>query len=134
MTSSSDSAWDGQWLFLLHRFLIAPSKTGIPTTDADGRKRTVAALAVSRVVLKYRGHARSVHPGRALSLAGFGLDASNWQRARSFSRAEGKAFLLDETADDGLAADEDRLRRGLEADNALGSGSDKAPWMRLMEL
>ena len=128
------SAWDGQWLFLLHRFLIAPAKAGVSTTDVEGRPRTVAALSVSRVVLKYRGHARSVHPGRALSLAGFGADAANWQRARSFSRAEGKAFLLDEKADDGFGAVEERRQRGLEAVNALGSGADKAAWLRLLEL
>ena len=85
-------------------------------------------------MLKYLGHARSVHPGRALSLAGFGADAANWQRARSLSRAEGKAFLLDETVDDGFGAVEERRQRGLEAVNALGSGSDKAAWLRLLEL
>lgn len=89
---------------------------------------------MSRVVIKYRGVQRSVHPGRVFSLAGFGADASNWHRARSFSRAQAKAFLLDESADDGFGAMEDRRRRGLEAVHALGSGADKAAWLRLLEL
>lgn len=49
--ADQSSAWDGQWVYFLHRFLIAPAKSGIATTDANGKPRCVLAPIRSRLTL-----------------------------------------------------------------------------------
>ena len=94
----------------------------------------LCALALSKVAVRLPKHKGFVHPGRLLSLVGFGPDGSNWTRSRALRKVKaGRAFLIGtEGGDsDGLDAYEDDRLRALEIIGRLGGGEKKSVWLEL---
>jgi hypothetical protein len=128
-------------MFLLTRFLIpCQKKDSDPTTNSSGKRRSLAALVLSRVCCKIRGRGLSAEPRKILMLCGFGSDGENWKKAQEIRAGKrSKAWLMDSSSKDGenddygMDAFEQERVKGLEAIANLGTG-DKAAWRALDSL
>ena len=98
--------------------------------DAAGRERVLAACYLARGCYKLPGHPKSIHPGRVFSLAGLGVDATNWEHAKLLRRERrAKEWLKDlkgEGTPSGMEVYEEKRQAILDAIEKLNG---KASWI-----